>query len=154
MADNILWLPFFLSNIFMAVAADIWFDLLSIASLSLKKMQRHSRQRIARMKPSHGSTKTQPEKVQLLAGSNYHTLRRRYFGEHTSQRRAHEHQQLLTHAEEQVLVDWMEHRSSTGRPLSIGRYLKYKLEKVIGFRPGKRWLSFNSASLLPRCDIL
>lgn len=71
---------------------------------------------------------------------NYYNLHNRYLNHHQPQRRAHEHQQLLTHAEEQVLVDWMDHRSATGRPLSK-RSLKYKLEKVIGFRPGKRWIT-------------
>lgn len=34
----------------------------------------------------------------------------------------------------------MEHRSATGRPLSK-RSLNFKLEKIIGFRPGKRWIT-------------
>ena len=38
------------------------------------------------------------------------------------------------------VVDWMDHWSATGRSLSK-RSLKYKLEKVIRFRPAKRWIT-------------
>lgn len=51
---------------------------------------------------------------------NYHTLYCHYLSEHTSQHQAHEHQQLLTHAEEQVLVDWMKqlNRPATQQKIS------------------------------------
>lgn len=69
----------------------------------------------------------------------YDSLRHRYLGHHQSARQSQEQRQILTHAEEQVLVDWIEHRSATGRPLSK-RSLKFKLENITGHRPGKRWI--------------
>ena len=42
----------------------------------------------------------------------YDTLRHRYLGHHRPARQSQEHRQTLTHSEEQVLVDWIEHRSA------------------------------------------
>ena len=69
---------------------------------------------------------------------NYDTLCHCYLSHHQPAHQSQEHQQILSQSEEQVLVDWIEHRSTTRWPLSK-HSLKFKLEGIIGYRPGKRW---------------
>ncbi|KAI0054958.1 hypothetical protein BV25DRAFT_1765199, partial [Artomyces pyxidatus] len=66
------------------------------------------------------------------------TLRDRLFQIHGAASTAHEGQQLLNRDEEQALVDWAEHLSDQGRPLSK-RTLVAKVKKLCGIRPSKKW---------------
>ncbi|KIL54023.1 hypothetical protein M378DRAFT_19283 [Amanita muscaria Koide BX008] len=67
------------------------------------------------------------------------TIRNRALSKHGSARKAHSAQQLLSHSQENVLVDWIILLSETGH--SIGKEaLRRKAELICGQTPGETWV--------------
>ncbi|CDO74679.1 hypothetical protein BN946_scf184671.g2 [Trametes cinnabarina] len=73
---------------------------------------------------------------------SYDTLRRRFLGISRPRNLAHEPQQILTHAQERALVEWLVHLSSIGRPLNK-RTVRKKVKRVSGSKrtPSRKWLN-------------
>lgn len=69
------------------------------------------------------------------------TLWRRYHGLNQSRNLAHEHQQYLSHQQEQILVDWIKHLSNVGQPIS-SRTITKKVQRIANLsrRPSPKWL--------------
>lgn len=66
------------------------------------------------------------------------TLKDRADGRHKSHQDAASHLQLLTPAEEQVVLDWCEHSSLSAKPLGP-QELRTHAFAISGKHPGKRW---------------
>ncbi|RPD59929.1 DDE-domain-containing protein, partial [Lentinus tigrinus ALCF2SS1-6] len=73
---------------------------------------------------------------------SYDTLLRRYKGVTKPRNLAHESQQILTHAQERALVDWLVHLSQIGRPLNK-RTVRQKVKRISARHrtPSRKWLS-------------
>jgi hypothetical protein len=69
----------------------------------------------------------------------YHTLRSRFQGRHHPYRDAHTSQQLLTPAQEEVLVEWITFLGSTGHPLSKCG-IRHKACALCGVKPSPSWI--------------
>jgi hypothetical protein len=69
----------------------------------------------------------------------YDTLRRRFLGLSKNSKYAHGKQQLLSPEQEQVLVDWINHLSSSGHPLSK-RTIRKKTAAISGRKASKGWI--------------
>src|SRR5258706_8521757 len=69
----------------------------------------------------------------------YDTLRRRFLKLCQSRRHAHGKQQLMSPAQETVLVDWIKHLSSLGHPISK-RTIRKKACDLCGCKPSKNWI--------------
>ena len=77
-------------------------------------------------------------KIAVSCGVPRQTLDNRIKDKHKSARKSQESRQLLSEVEERVLVDWVQYRSDTARPLSR-RALTKKVAQVTGKFVGKRW---------------
>lgn len=73
--------------------------------------------------------------------ASYPTLRRRVQGRTKPRSEAHESQQHLSNSKEKALVDWLNHLSDIGRPVSR-RTIVRKVQVVCGLprRPSRKWL--------------
>jgi hypothetical protein len=73
---------------------------------------------------------------------NYHTLRRRYKGLKQDPHTAHESQQVLSHVQETVLLEWIKELSTQSEPLSK-RSLRRTVEHITEgwVQPGKNWIA-------------
>ena len=67
------------------------------------------------------------------------TLRDRLSGKSKPRNQAHGSQQLLSPAEEEVLVLWVVHWTEKARPVSIGRIQRIARD-ICGTRPGVNWV--------------
>lgn len=71
---------------------------------------------------------------------NYTTLRNRATGRHQDARKAHESQQILSHMQEEVLVEWILELSGQCEPISK-RIIRKKVEILTGGKkPGISWI--------------
>ncbi len=73
---------------------------------------------------------------------SYPTLRRRFQGITQPRNLAHEKQQILSHAQERALVDWLAHLSKIGRPLNK-RTVRKKVKRISqrSRTPSRKWLN-------------
>lgn len=71
---------------------------------------------------------------------SYDTIRRRYLDLHRSHQHAHEKQMLLTHAQEAVLVEWMEKDALEAYPWSRVK-LKVRVQELCGKLPSDEWIA-------------
>jgi hypothetical protein len=77
-------------------------------------------------------------KIAVSCGVPRQTLDNRIKGKHKPAQKSQASKQLLSEAEEDVLVDWIKYRSETARPLSR-RTLTKKVSQSCGKTVGKRW---------------
>jgi len=77
-------------------------------------------------------------KIAVSCGVPRQTLSNRIKGKHKPARKSQASKQLLSDAEEDVLVDWIQYRSDTARPLSC-RTLTKKVSQICGKTVGQRW---------------
>ena len=67
------------------------------------------------------------------------TLCDRFSGAHKPPSAAHEHQQVLSAQQEQVLVEWIKHLDAAGNPISK-RTIAQKCFVLSGHIPGRNWI--------------
>ena len=67
------------------------------------------------------------------------TIRNRASCKHETARKAHSTQQLLSHSQENVLIEWIILLSETGHSIGKGA-LRRKAELICGQTPGKTWV--------------
>ena len=70
---------------------------------------------------------------------SYDKLRRRYLGQSRPSRKAHESQQLLSQAQEKILIEWVIYRSDTAHPINK-HTLRRMAQDVCGKMPCERWV--------------
>lgn len=85
---------------------------------------------------NNGDTKLSLRRAAELYGVFRSTLERRFKGTARPHTTAHENQQKLTHAEEEVLVHWARHMASRGVPLTRATMRDYA-QKISGKYIGK-----------------
>ncbi|KAI0055337.1 hypothetical protein BV25DRAFT_1767236, partial [Artomyces pyxidatus] len=68
------------------------------------------------------------------------TLRRRFYGLSKAPHAAHEDQQHLNEAQEDVLVKWLEHLGHTGHAISK-KSIRPKVYALCGRFPNKKWIT-------------
>jgi hypothetical protein len=89
-------------------------------------------------KPQYAEVARQLSKKHSITVS-YFTLRNHYLGKSQPHRGAHEHQQSLSAEQENVLVDWIHHLSSSGHPLTK-QTIRKKAEDICGKKPSPNWV--------------
>lgn len=67
------------------------------------------------------------------------TIRNRASGAHQDARKGHEAQQLLSHIQENILIEWITLLSDTGHCISK-QTLRKKAEILCGHKPGQTWI--------------
>jgi hypothetical protein len=77
-------------------------------------------------------------RIAISCGVPRQTLDNRIKGKHKPARKSQVSKQVLSEAEEEILIDWIQYRSDTARPLSR-RTLTKKVSHLSGKTVGKRW---------------
>ena len=125
----------------------------AVARTSVVKKRRitaEDESRLAKAKEEFRAGKFKSMKAAAVSHNvNYFTLRRRILGLAVHQKEAHVDQQLLTKAEEQTLVEWIQYLALTGHPLNkhtirpeVQAILKVKGSKFHSSEkyPSKNWI--------------
>jgi hypothetical protein len=93
--------------------------------------------RLLKAKEEYNTGKFKSIKAAATAHNvQYFTLRRRVLGHTLPQKEAHIDQQLLTKAEEQTLVEWMQYLALTGHPLNK-RTIRPKVQAILKAKGSK-----------------